>query len=176
MIKTLHKNLGPLGRPRYKWIDIMAHNRHLFEEVKKSCKEHDFKIIADWGYDETGIPHQFIVEPRDEGSDALFVLTWSHLIDADTYHAQKKTAYPADWITHVLYHVTKSSENSLGMTLTFLVLLIAGPVVLDAFYPNPDFWWVSLVGMIGMWILVGLRVYDDARVSRHERKMRALED
>jgi hypothetical protein len=176
MNQVLYKSLGPIGRPRYRWIDGTGHHCHMFAEVRESCLSLGFKIICEYGHDDFGIPHEFIVEAKNEEADALFLLTWSQHINTDSYHHDKNRKLPADWITKVLYYTIKAGEDRLGFVLPVLCAVMISPILLDHFYKIPQLLYVTLAGYSAMMFLVFLRIYDDHRLSKHERKLRKLDN
>jgi hypothetical protein len=173
MDQVLTKTLGPIGRPRYRWISLMNNNEPLYNEMLASAKSLGFRVINTFDY---GTNKEFTIEPRNEDQDAIFILTWSEHINGAQYEHDKGRKYPADWITKILYYTVQGADRNLPMAMIIPVCMIVIPMWVSKFW---NITWVSFISFVGLFMmltLVFLRVYDDARVSNHEQKLREQDD
>lgn len=153
----------------------MGHYRHMFADIRASFLDLGFSIICEYGNPYHDGPHEFLVEAKTEEADALFVLTWSQYINSNQYTHDKARKLPADWITFVLHYSLRIGQDHLGYVFPSLILITVVPVLLSHFYNMLGLMFISFTGYVGMLFLVVLRVYDDYRQSRHERKQRMLD-
>lgn len=173
MDQVLTKTLGPIGRPRYRWVTVMDDNEALYDEMLASAKEIGFRIVTTYDY---GGHREFSIEPKNEAQDALFILTWAEHINSHQYEHDKKRKYPADWVTKVLYYTVRGADRNLPLAILIPVCMIVIPMWVSKIWNTPFLPVISFIGLVMMLSLVCLRIYDDSRVANHERKLRMEDD
>jgi hypothetical protein len=168
MTTLIEKVFGPIGQTQYRAGFHWDGDPAVVQQIYDSAMEMGFRKMMYYDY---GDHAEWLIQAKDEEMEALFRLTWHDEIDVVRFEHDKKIKFPPDWITKLLYYTVKYGERNFPLMLILLILFAISPVLLSKLLDIPRLMWGTMVVVGLMTSLAFIRVYDDMRIQKHERKL-----